>query len=66
VGAEGNLQVAYYPKYATPDRRPLDDRDLPEGLSPEEYLRYANIDPPGHWFKGEVAVPWLSRVWGVR
>jgi len=39
---------------------------MPEGLSLEEYLRYANIDPPGHWFKEEVAVPWLSRVFGVR
>lgn len=66
VGAEANLQVAYYPRYATPDLRPLDHQDMPEGLSLEEYLRYVNVDPPGHWFKENVVVPWLSRVLGIR
>jgi hypothetical protein len=65
VGAEANLQVAYYPRYATPELRPLDDQDMPEGLTLDEYLRYANVDPSGHWFKENVAVPWLSRVLGM-
>jgi hypothetical protein len=38
---------------------------MPEGLSLDEYLRFANVDPPGHWFKEDVAVPWLSRVLGM-
>jgi dienelactone hydrolase len=66
AGAEDALGISYYPKYATPEQRLLDDVDLPEGLTDEEYQRYANIDPPGHWFKEDVAVPWLTRVLGLK
>ena len=44
VGAPEQIEVAYYPKFATPDRRPFDDKPLPEGLSMEEYFEYANVD----------------------
>ena len=62
LGAADRFQVVYYPKYATADKRPLDDKELPEGLSMEEYFPYANIDAPMHHFKGKVAVPWLTKV----
>jgi hypothetical protein len=62
VGAEGNIEVEYYPKYARPEDRPFDDADLPEGLDMETYFEYANVDVPEHSFKENVAVPWLSRV----
>ena len=60
VGAEDRMHVAYYPKYATPDLRPYDDVDLPEGLTMEEYFEYANVDVPEHSFKPDAAVPWLT------
>lgn len=59
LGAEEQFHFAYYPKYADPGSRPYDDVPLPEGLTPEEYLEYANVDVPNHCFKGEVAAPWL-------
>ena len=62
LGAVDKMAVAYYPKYATPDKRPYDDVDLPEGLTVQEYFRYANVDAPMHHFKGNVAVPWLANV----
>jgi hypothetical protein len=62
LGAEENMEVAYYPKYATLDLRPYDEVDLPEGLTMEEYFEYANVDVPEHSFKPNVAVPWLRRV----
>ena len=65
VGAADRIEVFYYPKYATPDKRPFDDEQLPEGLSDEEYFRYANVDVPERSFKGNVAVPWLAKVLGV-
>ena len=65
LGAEENMEVAYYPKYATPDKRPYDDVELPDGLTPEEYFLYANVDVPEHSFKPDVAVPWLARQLGV-
>ncbi len=65
VGAPDRIEVAYYPKYATPDKRPFDDKPLPEGLTQEEYFAYANVDAPMHCFKGNVAVPWLANVLGA-
>jgi len=62
LGAERQMKVVYYPKYATPDLRPFDDEELPEGLSDEGYFLYANVDAPMHCFKENIAVPWLSRV----
>ena len=62
---EENLEVVYYPKYATPERRPYDSADLPEGLTMEEYFEYANVDVPEHSFKPNVAVPWLARALGL-
>ncbi len=66
VGASEQMAVTYYPKYATPDRRPYDDKPLPNGgLSMEEYFRYANVDAPMHCFKENVAVPWLTKILGT-
>ncbi len=64
LGVSDRFKLVYYPKYATPDKRPLDDKELPEGLSMEEYFPYANIDAPMHHFKGDLAVPWLTGVLG--
>jgi len=64
-GAPGNLKIYYYEKYATPDRRPLDDRPIPEGLSAQEYFEYANVDVLNHRFHPELAVPWLAKVFGI-
>ena len=65
LGAEGNMAVEYYPKYAQPEDRPFDDVDLPEGLDMETYFRYANVDAPNHCFKENIAVPWLSTTLSV-
>ncbi len=65
LGAENQLQVFYYAKYATPDLRPLDNNELPDGITDEEYFRYANVDPSKHRFRPERAVPWLAKVFGI-
>jgi len=62
LGAVDKFKAVYYPKYATPDRRRYDNVDVPEGLTMKEYYPYANVDPPMHHFKGDVAVPWLAKV----
>ena len=60
-GAGGNFKFYYYPKYENAERR-RDDEEIPEGLTGEEYLEYANVDAPNHYFKHYLAVPWLTRV----
>ena len=64
-GAEDKMKVAYYPKYATPNKRAYDALELPDGLTPEEYFLYANVDVPEHSFKPDVAVPWLAEALGA-
>ena len=62
LDASENYQVCYYPKYRTPEDRKHDSEQMPEGLTDEEYYEYANVDVPNHYFKEDVAVPWLSDV----
>lgn len=65
TGRPDNFTVAYYPKYATADKRPHDDDELFEGMTLEEYFDYANIDADQHCFKENIAVPWLAKTLGL-
>jgi len=65
LGAADKFKAVYYPKYADPDQRRYDKVPVPEGLTMKEYYPYANVDPPMHYFKGEVAVPWLAKMLGA-
>jgi Abhydrolase family len=65
LGAEDKIEVYYYAKYATPDKRPFDGKEMPEGVSNEEYFQYANVDPSNHRYRPERAVPWLRKIFGV-
>jgi hypothetical protein len=55
------IEIHYYSKYQNPESR-RDGVKIPEGLDAEEWYRYANVDPPNHYFHGDIAVPWLTRV----
>lgn len=56
-GAKKNFVFTYYEKYRK-DR--LTEGSIPEGLSKEEFFKFANVDAPNHYFKSEIAVPWLK------
>jgi hypothetical protein len=60
LGASDRLSIHHYPKYAEPDAR-RDGQKIPEGIDGEEWLAWANVDKPQHFFKGDLAVPWLIR-----
>lgn len=60
AGAPENLSVHYYPKYSDPAKR-RDGKPIPEGLDGMEWLDHANVDAPRHYFKGYLAVPWLTQ-----
>lgn len=65
LGAEDKINVFYYAKYATPAQRPFDGKEIPDGVTMDEYFQYANVDPTEHRFRPERAVPWLARVFGM-
>ncbi len=59
--AEKNFDFRYYEKYSDPiDRKNY--TNFPEGLDMDEFFEYANVDAPNHYFKANIAVPWLSNI----
>lgn len=63
AGAEDKLEIHYYDKYADPAARIHDTEDLKKitGLTPQEYLEFANVDPSQHSFHAEKNVPFLCK-----
>ena len=59
AGARGSLRISYCPSFRKPSQRILDHKPMPEGLHTEDYLRYLNACDDEHYFKDDVAVPWL-------
>lgn len=60
-GAADNAEFHHYPKFADPASR-SDVEQLPEGLDGPTFFRMANVDPPSHYFKYEIVMPWLRRI----
>lgn len=60
AGTPDALEVHHYPAYSDPAARVTDGKPLPYGLTMDEYLTACNVDVPNHYFKGEVAIPWLE------
>jgi hypothetical protein len=59
AGAPENVSIHYYPKFSDPaDRR--DGKPIPEGLEGTQWLEHANVNAPRHYFKGYLAIPWLT------
>lgn len=65
AGKPGNVRLDFMPNFRDPAKRTFDRVPLPETLKIEEYGRYFNFDGD-HYFKGELAVPWVSKALGVR
>lgn len=60
AGSPENVSIHYYPKFANPADR-HDGEPIPEGLDENGWFEYANVDVPCHYFKGYLAVPWLTK-----
>jgi hypothetical protein len=59
AGAPENVSIHYYPKFSDPaDRR--DGKPIPEGVDGTQWLEHANVNAPRHYFKGYLAIPWLT------
>ncbi len=57
--ATDKLSIHYYPKYSDPADR-HDGEVIPEGLDQSEWFEYANVNADRHYFKGYLAIPWLT------
>jgi len=64
LGMRDRLTLHYYPKYSTIESRSHDGDDLRQarGITPEEYLQWANVDVSQHSFHPDLAIPWLKEI----
>ncbi|HOE61782.1 MAG TPA: alpha/beta hydrolase family protein [Candidatus Latescibacteria bacterium] len=64
AGAEQNLRIAYYEKYADPATRKYEDVALHQakGLTGNDYLLFSNVDAGQHSFHPDVNLPWIAEV----
>lgn len=61
AGAKQAFKYHYYREYADPASRKHDYEPLPTEIPMSEYFEYANVVPDKHFFKFELAVPWLDK-----
>ena len=62
-GNPQNVECHHYPKFADPANR-KDVKALQEGMDAPTFFKTANVDPPSHYFKHELIMPWLKKVLG--
>ena len=60
-GHPENAELHHYPKYADPANRSTLTA-LPEGINRDTFFNLVNCDSPSHYFKDELILPWLDRV----
>lgn len=56
------VTVHYHEKFKDPKKRLHEHEEIPEGITLEEYYKYANVDVENHHFKENHAIPWLNSV----
>lgn len=61
AGAPEAFERHHYAMFADPASRTAADT-LPEGIGRDEYFRLCNVDPPHHYFKTGLVIPWLHRL----
>ena len=60
AGAPDNFEWHHYPMFADPaSRTPLEA--MPSDIDRATFFRLANVDPPSHYFKSELIIPWLKK-----
>lgn len=60
AGAPENFEWHHYPMFADPSSRvPLEA--MPSGIDRATFFRLANVDPPSHYYKSHLIIPWLQK-----
>lgn len=62
TNAEDNFEFHYHSKYSSEGKRKYDNIPLCESMNTAEFLEYANVDASNHYFKRELAIPWLNKI----
>ncbi|MBP3369256.1 MAG: hypothetical protein J6L85_00760, partial [Clostridia bacterium] len=62
VGRPDAYEYHYHVIFSTPESRPYDNAPIPECVSNEEYDIYTNVDGNAHYFKENLALPWIKKL----
>ncbi|MBO5756022.1 MAG: hypothetical protein J6R89_08215 [Clostridia bacterium] len=65
LGAEEQLQITHYPRFADPESRNRVPVMPLYGLSNKEYYEHINCDVPDHSFRAEPSVAFLKKHFGL-
>lgn len=63
AGEPNNVTYYHYPKYSDSSNR-TDIEKLPNNMDAKSYFKAVNVDPPAHYFKHELIIPWLIELLG--
>ena len=61
MGASQNIKCYHYPKFAKLENR-SQLKAVPMGIDAKTYFRLVNVDPPAHYFKYKLVVPWVNEI----
>ena len=64
VGKPDAFEYHYHVIFSDPESRPYDNKPIPECLNNEEYDVYTNVDGNAHYFKENLAIPWVNKLCG--
>lgn len=63
AGAPEAFTYHHYPKFAEETSRAMAPTDtMPQGITRDTFFRLANVDPPSHYFKSHLVLPWLRKL----
>lgn len=63
AGAPEAFTYYHYPKFADVESRALGATDdMPAGVDRATFFRLANVDPPSHYFKHHLVIPWVKEI----
>ncbi len=61
AGVPDNFEWHHYPMFADPASRTYLDA-MPSGIDRATFFKLANVDPPSHYFKSQLIIPWLKKL----
>ena len=64
LGAPDAFEFHYHKAFDSPEKRPYENKPAPECVEDAEYNLYTNIAEDAHYFKEDLALPWVNKLCG--
>ena len=64
LDAADKFEFYYHEAFNSPEKRPYESKPAPECVGDAEYNLYTNIAENAHYFKKDIALPWVDKLCG--